>query len=97
MSNSDASEENVKSPSTNGNDGYEEYRKKEEMKQKAIPPITIEHHMKNVNENAEIDENDNYIHRRMQDQEYRKKEKVENKNDPEKEGLNTVIGHSNIQ
>ena len=29
--------------------------------------------------------------------EYRKKEKVENKNDPEKEGLNTVIGHSNIQ
>ncbi|MBC8157202.1 hypothetical protein H7X64_03440 [Armatimonadetes bacterium] len=94
MSNSDASEENVKSPFTNGNDGYEEYRKKEKMKKKEIPPITIEHHMKNVNENAGIDENDNYIHRRMQDQEYRKKEKVENKNDPEKEGLNTVIGHS---
>jgi len=32
------------------------------------------HHMKNVNENAGLDKNDNYIHRRMQDQEYRKKE-----------------------
>lgn len=37
MSNSDASEENVKSPSTYGNDGYQEYRKKEKKKNKTDP------------------------------------------------------------
>jgi len=37
MSNTEASEENVKSPSTYGNKGYEEYRKKEKMKKKLIP------------------------------------------------------------
>jgi hypothetical protein len=34
MSNTEASEENVKSPSTYGNKGYEEYRKKEKKKRK---------------------------------------------------------------
>jgi hypothetical protein len=94
MSNTEASEENVKSPSTYGNDGYQEYRKKEKMKKKEIPPFTTEYHMKNVNENARLDENDNYIHRRMQHQEYRKNAKKKNKTDPEKEGLNTVISYS---
>ena len=94
MSNTEASEENVKSPSTYGNKGYEEYRKKEKKKKKEIPQFTSEHHMKNVNENAGLDENDNYIARRMQDQEYRKNETKKNKSDPEKEGLNTVISYS---
>jgi hypothetical protein len=94
MSNTEASEENVKSPSTYGNKGDEEYRKKEKMKKKEIPPFTTEHHMKNVNENAGLDENDNYIARRIQDQEYRKNEKKKNKTDPEKEGLSTVISYT---
>jgi hypothetical protein len=94
MSNTEASEENVKSPSTYGDKGYEEYRKKEKKGKKEIPPFTTEHHMKNVNENPRLDENDNYIARRMQDQEYRKKETKKNKTDPENEGLNPVISYS---
>jgi len=50
--------------------------------------------MKNVNKNGGLDENDNYTHRRMQDQEYTNKEKMKNKNDPEKEGLHTVISYT---
>ena len=34
MSNIEASEENVKSPSTYGNDAYQEYRKKEKKENK---------------------------------------------------------------
>ena len=34
MSNTEASEDNVKSPSTYGNEGYQEYRKKEKKKNK---------------------------------------------------------------
>jgi hypothetical protein len=34
MSNTEASEENVKSPSTYGNDAYQDYRKKEKKKNK---------------------------------------------------------------
>lgn len=34
MSNTEASDENVKSPSTYGNDAYQEYRKKEKRKNK---------------------------------------------------------------
>jgi len=34
MSNTEASEENVKSPSTYGNDGYGEYRKKQKISNK---------------------------------------------------------------
>ena len=37
MSNTEASEKNVKSPSTYGNKGYEEYRKKEKRKNKTDP------------------------------------------------------------
>lgn len=37
MSNTEASEDNVKSPSTYGNDGYQEYRKKEKKKNKTDP------------------------------------------------------------
>jgi len=84
MSNTEASEDNIKTPSTYGNDGYQEYRKKEKKKKKEIPPFTTEPPMKNVNENAGLDENDNYIHRRAQDQDFRKKEKKKNKTDPEK-------------
>jgi hypothetical protein len=69
-------------------------RKKEKREKKEIPPFTTEHHMKNVNKNAGLDENDNYIHRRMQDQEYTNKEKMKNKNNPEKEGLHTGISYS---
>ena len=97
MSNTEASEENVKSPSTYGNKGYEEYRKKEKKKKKEIPPVKTEDHMKNVNENAGLDENDNYIARRIQDQEYRKNEKKKNKTDPEKEGLSTVISYTKYE
>jgi hypothetical protein len=35
MSNIEASEENVKSPSTYGNDAYQEYRKKEKKNRNA--------------------------------------------------------------
>lgn len=76
MSNIEASEENVKSPSTYGNKGYEEYRKNEKKKKKEIPPFTSEHHMKNVNENAGLDENDNYIARREQYQPKQKKSRT---------------------
>jgi hypothetical protein len=69
-------------------------RKKEKREKIEIPPFTTEYHMKNVNKNAGLDENDNYIHRRMQDQEYTNKEKMKNKNDPEKEGLHTGISYS---
>lgn len=37
MSNTEASEDNVKSPSTYGNEGYQEYRKKEKKKNKTDP------------------------------------------------------------
>jgi hypothetical protein len=73
MSNTEASEENVESPSTYGNKGYEEYRKKEKQKKKEIPPFTTEDHIKNVNENAGLDKNDNFIHRREQNQPKQKK------------------------
>jgi hypothetical protein len=69
-------------------------RKKEKMEKKEIPSTMTEHHMEKGNKNSGLDENDNFIHRRMQDEEYTKKQKVENKNYPEKEGLNTVISYS---
>ena len=95
MSDNDATEENVESPSTYGNDGYQKYRKNEKTKKKEIPSLTSEHqHMKNANENAGLDENDNFIHRRMQNQEYRKNKKIENKIDPNEERLNTDISYS---
>ena len=65
-------------------------RKKEKMEYKGISPFTTEHQMKNVNENAGLDENDNYIHKENERPRVYKKEKMEHKNDPG-EHLNTVI------
>jgi hypothetical protein len=78
MSNTEASEENVKSPSTYGNIGYEEYRKKEKMKRKTDPEkeglntvisyskYAVGGESKEVPASAGLDENDNFIHRREQ-------------------------------
>ena len=84
MSNIEASEENVKSPSTYGNEGYQEYRKKEKKKNKTHPekeglnPVisyskyTVGGESKEVPATG-LDENDNYIHRRKQNQPKQKK------------------------
>ena len=69
-------------------------RNKETTKKKDIPPFAIEQHIKNKNENTELDENDNYIHRRMHNQKYIKNEKMENKSYPEKEHIKTDISYS---
>ena len=84
MSNTEASEENVKSPSTYENKGYEEYRKKEKRKNKTDPEkeglnTDISYSKYAVGgESKEVpatglDENDNYIHRRQQNQPKQKK------------------------
>ena len=86
MSNTEASEENVKSPSTYGNIGYEEYRKKEKRKNKTDPEkeglntdinyskYAIGGESKEVPATG-LDENDNYIQRRQQNQPKQKKSK----------------------
>ena len=68
--------------------------KNEKMEGKEIPRFRTEHHMKNVNENAGLDENDNYIHRRIHNQEYKEKKNLENKRNPKKERLKTDISYS---
>lgn len=84
MNNTEASEENVKSPSTYGNKGYEEYRKREKRKNKTDPDkeslnTGISYTKYAVGgESKEVpaiglDENDNYIHRRQQNQPKQKK------------------------
>jgi hypothetical protein len=84
MSNPEASEENVKSPSTYGNEGYQEYRKREKRKNKTNPEKeglnTVISYSKYAvgGESKEVpatglDENDNYIHRRQQNQPKQKK------------------------
>ena len=84
MSNTEASEENVKSPSTYGNEGYQEYRKREKRKNKTDPEKeglnTVISYSKYAvgGESKEVpasglDENDNYIHRRRQNQPKQKK------------------------
>ena len=85
MSNTDASEENVKSPSTYGNEGYQEYRKKEKKKNKTDPEkkglnavisyskYAVGGESKEVPASAGLDENGNYIHRREQNQPKQKK------------------------
>ena len=85
MSNTEASEENVKSPSTYGNIGYEEYRKKEKMKRKTDPEkeglntvisyskYAVGGESKEVPASAGLDEKDNYVHRRQQNQPKQKK------------------------
>ena len=84
MNNTEASEENVKSPSTYGNEGYQEYRKREKRKNKTDPEKeglnTVISYSKYAvgRESKEVpatglDENDNYIHRRQQNQPKQKK------------------------
>ena len=84
MSNTEASEENVKSPSTYGNDGYQEYRKKEKKKnktdleEKSLNRVISYSKYAVGGESKEVpatglDENDNYIHRRQQNQPKQKK------------------------
>ena len=84
MSNTDASEENVKSPSTYGNEGYQEYRKREKRKNKTDPEKeglnTVISYSKYAvgGESKEVpatglDGKDNYIHRRQQNQPNQKK------------------------
>ena len=84
MSNTEASEDNVKSPSTYGNEGYQEYRKREKRKNKTDPEkeslnTGISYNKYAVGgESKEVpatglDENDNYIHRRQQNQPKQKK------------------------
>lgn len=83
MSNTEASEENVKSP-TYGNEGYQEYRKKEKKKNKTdtkkecLNPVISYSKYAVGGESKEVpatglDENDNYIHRRQQNQPKQKK------------------------
>jgi len=79
MSNTEASEDNVKSPSTYGNEGYQEYRKKEKKKNKtdlekeglntdiSYSKYAVDGESKEVPATG-LDENDNYIHRRQQNQ-----------------------------
>ena len=84
MSNTEASEDNVKSPSTYGNEGYQEYRKREKRKNKTDPDkeslntgisytkYAVGGESKEVPATG-LDENDNYIHRRQQNQPKQKK------------------------
>jgi hypothetical protein len=78
MSNTEASEENVKSPSTYGNEGYQEYRKREKRKNKTDPKKEGLNSKYAVGGQSKVpatglDENDNYIHRRRQNQPKQKK------------------------
>jgi hypothetical protein len=86
MSDTGASEENVKSPSTYGNEGYQEYRKREKRKNKTDLKkeglnTGISYTKYAVGgESTEVpakvlDENDNYIHKRQQNQPKQKKSK----------------------
>jgi hypothetical protein len=84
MSDTEASEENVKSPSTYGNEGYQEYRKREKRKNKtdrekeglntviSYSKYAVGGESKEVPATG-LDENDNYIHRRQQNQPKQKK------------------------
>ena len=85
MSNTEASDENVKSPSTYGNEGYQEYRKREKRKNKTDPEkeslntgisyskYAVGGESREVPASAGLDEKDNYIHRRQQNQPKQKK------------------------
>lgn len=84
MSNTEASVGNVKSPSTYGNEGYQEYRKREKRKNKTDPEkeslntgtsytkYAVGGESKEVPATG-LDENDNYVHRRQQNQPKQKK------------------------
>ena len=89
MSNTKSSEDNVKSPSTYGNEGYQEYRKKEKKKNKtdlekedlntdiSYSKYAVGGESKEVPATAGLDENDNFIHRREQNQPKQKKSRKE--------------------
>ena len=84
MSNTESSEDNVKSPSTYGNEGYQEYRKKEKKNNEtglekedlntgiSYSKYAVGGESKEVPA-TDLDENDNYIHRRQQNQLKQKK------------------------
>ncbi|HKX20680.1 MAG TPA: hypothetical protein VJM74_03295 [Nitrososphaeraceae archaeon] len=73
MSNSEASEENVKSPSTYGNEAYQRYRKKEKKKNKtegrnsviAYNKYAVGGESKEVPASPGLDEKDNFAKRRQ--------------------------------
>ena len=80
MSNTEASEDNVESPSTYGKHGYQQNRKKEKKKNKTDPEkeslntvtrygkYAVGGESKEVPASSGLDENDNFIHRREQNQ-----------------------------
>jgi len=77
MSNTEASDENVKSPSTYGNEAYQHYRKKEKKKNTANPKkeghnsdmsytkYAVGGEAKEVPASPESGENDNFVLRRQ--------------------------------
>jgi hypothetical protein len=84
MSNTEASEQNVKSPSTYGNEAYERYRKKEKKKNKTNPgeegfktaigytKYAVGGESKEVPATRGLVEKDNFIHTGQQNQPKRK-------------------------
>jgi hypothetical protein len=80
MSNTEASEENVKSASTYGNEAYQRYRKKEKKKNKTDPKkeglnsviryskYAVGGESKEVPASTGSDENDNFIYRKQRNQ-----------------------------
>ena len=90
MSGTDASEENVKSPSTYGKKGYQEYRKKEKKKNKTnvekesinmgirYSKFAVGGESKEVPASLGLDENDNPIHRREQNKQKQKNNRKTN-------------------
>lgn len=90
MSDTDASEENIKSPSTYGKKGYQEYRKKEKLKKKTDPEkesltmgiryskFAVGGESKEVPASPGLDENDNPTHRREQNKPKQKSNRKKN-------------------
>ena len=86
MSNTEASEENAKSPSTYGNEAYQQYRKKEKKKNITHPEMqghssvvsyskyAVGGESKEVPASLGVEENDNF-HRRQQNQPKQKSRK----------------------
>ncbi len=90
MSDTDASEENIKSPSTYGKKGYQEYRKKERLKKKSDPEkeglntvvnyskFAVGGESKEVPASPGLDENNNPIHRGEQNKPKQKNNRKKN-------------------
>ena len=60
MSNTNASEDNVESPSTYGNESYKEYRKKEKSKEKSKDAATSSQNEANHIEGRELEEGQSF-------------------------------------